>query len=190
MTHNEKQRAFLELFKPVEQNLYRYARAMADSYEEAKDLAADTVLAAYEGFESLKHKEAFLSYLFTIASRIAKKKRWRKKFFGVYSEVEANQMPDCSQQSDKNLDIELLYRALGQLPAKQKEALTLFEISGFSLKEIQELQGGSLSSVKSRICRGREKLAQLLNENMDPNLTNAKNLNTLDRLKLLRVDHD
>ncbi len=191
MTQNEKQRAFLELFKPVEQNLYRYARAMADSYEEAKDLASDTVLAAYEGFESLKHKEAFLSYLFTIASRIAKKKRWRKKFFGVYSEIEANQMPDSAQNADRNIDIELLYEALGQLPAKQKEALVLFEISGFSLKEIQEMQGGSLSAVKSRISRGREKLSLMLTETQDPNLTSINsNINTEDRLKLLRVDHD
>ncbi len=191
MTQNEKQIAFLELFKPVEQNLYRYARAMADSYEEAKDLSADTVLSAYEGFESLKHKEAFLSYLFTIASRIAKKKRWRKKFFGVYNEVEALQMPDNSQNADRNIDIELLYKAMGQLPAKQKEALVLFEISGFSLKEIQEMQGGSLSAVKSRISRGREKLTQLLQENKDPNLTSSNNnINTEDRLKLLRVDHE
>lgn len=191
MTQNEKQRAFLELFKPVEQNLYRYARAMADTYEEAKDLAADTLLAAYEGFESLQHREAFLSYLFTIASRIAKKKRWKKKFFGVYNELEANQMPDRSQHADRNMDIELLYKALGQLPAKQKEALVLFEISGFSLKEIQEMQGGSLSAVKSRISRGREKLAQLLNENKDPNLNSSNNnINTEDRLKLLRVDHE
>ncbi len=191
MTQNEKQKAFLELFKPVEQNLYRYARAMADSYEESKDLAADTLLAAYEGFESLKHKDAFLSYLFTIASRIAKKKRWRKKFFGVYNEIEANQIPDNSQNSDRNIDIELLYKAMGQLPAKQKEALVLFEISGFSLKEIQEMQGGSLSAVKSRISRGREKLSQLLQENKDPNLTSTKNnINTEDRLKLLRVDHE
>ncbi len=191
MTQNEKQRAFLDLFKPVEQNLYRYARAMAESYEEAKDLAADTVLAAYEGFESLRHKEAFLSYLFTIASRIAKKKRWRKKFFGVYDEVEAYQMPDGSQKADRNVDIELLYKALGQLPAKQKEALVLFEISGFSLKEIQEMQGGSLSAVKSRITRGREKLTEMLQENKDPNLTGTNNnINTEDRLKLLRVDHD
>ncbi len=191
MKQNEKQKAFLELFKPVEQNLYRYARAMADSNEEAKDLAADTVLAAYEGFESLKHKEAFLSYLFTIASRIAKKKRWRKKFFGVYNEIEANQMPDLSQNADRNIDIDLLYKALGQLPAKQKEALVLFEISGFSLKEIQEMQGGSLSAVKSRISRGREKLGQLLQENKDPNLTVSKiNINTVDRLKLLRIDHE
>ncbi len=191
MTQNEKQKAFLELFKPVEQNLYRYARAMADSYEESKDLAADTLLAAYEGFESLKYKDAFLSYLFTIASRIAKKKRWRKKFFGVYNEIEANQIPDHSQNSDRNIDIELLYKAMGQLPAKQKEALVLFEISGFSLKEIQEMQGSSLSAVKSRISRGRQKLAQLLQENKDPNLTSTKNnINTEDRLKLLRVDHE
>jgi len=40
----------------------------------------------------------------------------------------------------------------------------LFEISGLSLQEIVEIQGGSLSGVKSRIVRGRERLAVLLGE--------------------------
>jgi RNA polymerase sigma-70 factor (ECF subfamily) len=109
----------------------------------------------------------------------------------LYSEIEANQMPDSTQNADRNIDIELLYKALGQLPAKQKEALVLFEISGFSLKEIQEMQGGSLSAVKSRITRGREKLSLMLTETQDPNLTSINsNINTEDRLKLLRVHHD
>jgi RNA polymerase sigma-70 factor (ECF subfamily) len=58
----------------------------------------------------------------------------------------------------------VLDRALARLPEKQREAVILFEISGFSLAEIREIQGGSLSGVKSRIVRGRDNLANLLRD--------------------------
>ena len=66
-----------------------------------------------------------------------------------------------------NYDIQVLYAALDKLPVKQKEAVVLFEISGFSLEEIKNIQGGTLSGAKSRVKRGREKLAILLNDNIN-----------------------
>jgi DNA-directed RNA polymerase specialized sigma24 family protein len=63
---------------------------------------------------------------------------------------------------DISADVELLYKALAQLPRREREAVVLFEISGFSMKEIREIQGGSLSSVKVRVFRARKRLAELL----------------------------
>ena len=60
------------------------------------------------------------------------------------------------------MEIEGLYKAMNRLPEKQREAVSLYEISGFSLAEVQQIQGGSLSGVKSRITRGREALAEIL----------------------------
>jgi len=49
------------------------------------------------------------------------------------------------------------------LPVKMAEALILYHISDLSMGEIQKIQGGSLSGVKLRLKRGREKLLSLLN---------------------------
>lgn len=40
--------------------------------------------------------------------------------------------------------------------------MILFEIVGLSLNEIQTIQGGSLSGVKSRLVRGRKHLARIM----------------------------
>jgi DNA-directed RNA polymerase specialized sigma24 family protein len=40
----------------------------------------------------------------------------------------------------------------------------LFELSGFSIEEIREIQGGSISGVKTRLVRGREALRSMLTE--------------------------
>ena len=51
-----------------------------------------------------------------------------------------------------------LHQALALLPDAQREAVILFEISGFNLKEVAEIQEASLSAVKQRLKRGRERL--------------------------------
>jgi DNA-directed RNA polymerase specialized sigma24 family protein len=53
----------------------------------------------------------------------------------------------------------LLLEALYSLTEKERAAILLFELGGFSLIEIQQIQGEkSLSAIKSRLSRTREKL--------------------------------
>jgi DNA-directed RNA polymerase specialized sigma24 family protein len=52
----------------------------------------------------------------------------------------------------------IIYNKILSLPDKMSEALILFHISDLSLEEIQKIQGGSLSGVKLRLKRGREKI--------------------------------
>ncbi len=71
---------------------------------------------------------------------------------------------DNGATADQKLEVKELYEALQELPEKQRETVVLFEISGLSLNEIQEIQGDSLSAVKSRLVRAREKLSQILEQ--------------------------
>jgi RNA polymerase sigma-70 factor (ECF subfamily) len=78
------------------------------------------------------------------------------------TEVHTNIIADEASNIEARSELNEFYAALSTLPEKQREAVTLFEISGLSLNEIMEIQGGSLSGVKSRVTRGREELARLL----------------------------
>ena len=62
------------------------------------------------------------------------------------------------------LDIQLLLKKLNELPEKQSEAITLFEISGFSIREIAAIQDSTEGATKTRISRGRQNLKELLSE--------------------------
>ena len=44
------------------------------------------------------------------------------------------------------------------MPPEQREAIVLFELDGFSIEEIAAMQQVSLSAIKSRLVRGRERL--------------------------------
>ncbi|PYQ22111.1 MAG: RNA polymerase sigma factor SigE, partial [Acidobacteria bacterium] len=52
--------------------------------------------------------------------------------------------------------------ALVQLPPEQREAVLLCDVWGFDYAEIAEVTGAPLGTVRSRIARGRARLAALL----------------------------
>jgi RNA polymerase sigma-70 factor (ECF subfamily) len=167
MNPEEKQIQFLELYEPCRESLVRFTKAMVKNSDEVMDIVQETTLKAYDGFEKLKNPQAFKSYLFTIASRIYKRSNWRKRLFSSFSsndenEPEYDNIVDNGTAPDVNHDVEVLRNAMMQLPDKQREAVTLFEISGLSLEEIRDIQGGSLPGVKSRVQRGRKKLAEIM----------------------------
>ena len=158
----------MALLEPCLAKLSRYCHAMTKDVEHGRDLLSDAILLAYENFEKLRAPEAFTSYIFTTARRLYYRRARRQKFWGIFgSEAEAI-ADERGPTPEMRLDLEALDYALAALPEKQREAVVLFEISGLSLAEIRDVQGGSLSGVKSRIVRGREKLAELLGESEQP----------------------
>ncbi len=160
-----KQKVFTEAYKPLHDRLVRFVQTMVYNREDVKDVVSETMLIAYQKFETIRHHEALLSYLFTVASRLVYRMQDRKKRMShVYDTEQSEQVMDDSAGAEVKLEVKDLYRALDQLPLKQKEAIVLFEISGLTLNEIQQIQGDSLSAVKSRVSRAREALKKILEE--------------------------
>lgn len=156
----EKQKKFLDLFEPVKENLWRFCLTMSKNKENARDLLQETITTAYNNFDKLSRPEAFLSWLFTIASR---------KYFEFYrKKMDLNELADVDLLYSKELspeeqtDIRYLYEALAKLPVEQKESIILFDIVGYSRDEICEIQQIGLETLKSRLFRGRKKLIELL----------------------------
>ena len=169
MKRKRRQEIFLALLEPKLEDLSRFCLAMTRDIEAGKDLMSDVILAAWEGFDSLRDEEAFLSFLFTIARRTYHRRRRREKLFGEYDEQSARNIVWNGTPVWIGADVRALYDALAELPEAQREAVVLFEITGLSLKEVAKVQNASLSAVKSRVARGRERLAELLGATSDPN---------------------
>ncbi len=160
-----KQKAFTEAYKPLHDRLIRFVQSMVFNKEEVKDIVGETVLKTYENYETLRQKEALLSFMFTIASRLVYKAQENKKQHSFLSDSEhTDQVADTAASPHLKMEMKELYQAIHQLPEKQREALVMFEISGLSLNEIQQIQGDTLSAVKSRIARARESLKRILEE--------------------------
>lgn len=152
------QEEFLKAYQPLHDNLTRFVQSMVWNKEDVKDVISETLLKTYENFEKLRNKEALLSYMFTIATRIVYKNSSKKK---IVAEV-PDDLVDHASNTESRTELKELYKAINNLPEKSREALVMFEINGLSLNEIQQIQGDSLSAVKSRIARARERLCELM----------------------------
>lgn len=157
-----KQQQFLKLYRPVHDQFERFCRARAYGDVPYGDLINDTLLIAFSKMDSLQKEKAFLSYLIGIAIKILSNAKRKKKPITGVDEYVFHNHPDPSSAVEKKFEIEMLYKALSCLPKLQREALILFELTGYSIKEIMEIQNSGSSAVKQRLARGRKELAVII----------------------------
>lgn len=170
----KRQREFLALVEPLYERLERFCRVMTRNNEEARDVLSETLLQAYRSFSSVRNHKAFLSFLFSIASRVHKRQFRQSKFQGAYDEHSAMQMHDTRHSPEVAADVALLHDAIRQLPDKQREAVILFELLDLPLEEVRRVQGCSLSAVKVRLLRARQKLTAILRPHFDARSVSAE----------------
>ena len=159
-----KQQHFLSLYQPIHNRFERFCRARAFYDMPYEDLINETLLVAFKKFDSLKNEEAFLSFLIGICKRILANAKRKKRTETVEDEYKLLNYPDTNDHTRKLSDTDLLYRALAKLPEQQREAIILFELTGFSIKEIMEIQDSSESAVKQRLRRGRQSLTNIVKQ--------------------------
>lgn len=157
------------LLAPHHDRALGFARSLCRSTGEGDDLFQDAMFQAFRKLDALRDDGAFRPWLYRIVIN-AHRSRCRRAFWRRLLPLPADDSDDP--------DAETLYRtegwtpntaeanrraraALARLPAVVREAIVLFEIEGWQVEEIAQLQGGSPSAVKSRLARGRAQLRAL-----------------------------
>lgn len=153
---------FIALLQPHYNSAAQYCRALFQGKKDAEDGLQDAIVAAMENFGALKDEGKFRSWFFTIITRTfyAAKSHEAKKgrLFAVLNEKDTA-FPAVYHDDFLSAKEAVLQEALCSLTEKERAAILLFEVGGFSLTEIQQIQGEkSLSAIKSRLSRTREKL--------------------------------
>lgn len=167
---SREQEKFIELLKPVYGELLRYCRAMCKNGkgDEAEDVLQNTLLKGITKFGSLSDESKFKSWIFTIATReyISNvRNHFWKRFVPSDTARDEKWLYDIYDRDEKDHDKSLLFSAMSELNPKERSAILLFEIAGFSIEEIAAMQGErSVSAVKSRLSRCRKKLRRRISE--------------------------
>ena len=122
------------------------------------------LLKAYESIDSLNNQKKFRSWFFQIITRTfynAVRRPFWKRFVSLGSEE--GKVAFTIFEEDFFEDNQLLIGALAQISKKERIAILLFEIGGFSIQEITDIQQeNSESAVKSRLSRTRTKLKEFM----------------------------
>ena len=143
-------------------NLRAFGASLSGSMHLADDLVQDTLVKAWSNAGSFTQGTNIRAWLFTILrntyySLYRKRGREVQDTDGFYAERLA--VP-ASQESA--IDLADMRFALAKLPEEQREALIMVGATGLSYEEAALICGVAVGTVKSRVNRGRNKLAELL----------------------------
>lgn len=143
-------------------SLRAFALSLTYNGDRADDLVQETLVRAWANRENYRPDTHLKAWLFTILrnqfyTECRKRQREVEDADGSYAERLVT-MPDQT----KHLDFVRFRKAMTMLPNDQREVLLLVGASGFSYEEAAEICNVAVGTVKSRINRGRAKLAELL----------------------------
>lgn len=158
----KKEDKFMELFAPEKSKLWRFCLSISKTRDNALDLLQDTIEQAFLHFEELRSEQAFLSFLFTIASRInIRNSKKRQDIFELDEQV-IESIVDSDASPEDAMDIKILYECLNSMKYEQKEAIILSEINDLSHQEAAQVQGISLDAFRKRLYRAKNTLRELM----------------------------
>ena len=126
---------------------------------DADDLAQDALVKAYLSLAGYRDKGKFRSWLFKIAYNTFLN---HKASLRTTENIEEARMLTSSNAADSSFEHQSLYLALRTLPPKERSAITLFYLNGYSIREIATITATSEDAVKKQLSRGRDKLKEKL----------------------------
>lgn len=165
-----KQERFMQLYEPIHDRFERYCKTRAYGEFHFRDIMQDTLIVAFTKFETLQSKDAFLHFLFGTATRILANHRKKKRPEIVDQlHLKFGNLNNQNLTIEQQFEINDLYKCLKELDQVTSECIILFEISGFSIKEIMEIQNANESAIKQRLHRGRKQLLALM-QSLEPKM--------------------
>ncbi len=149
---------FSEQVEAIFPDLIRFARGLAGGVADGDDLLQDALVRAMEGYEKLRDRGSFRFWMFRILSNTHRTQVRRQAWRRWLPLQEAAEAPAPERLSYEDRDA--VRRALQDIPRAQRESLVLFEVVGMSIEEIARMQSVTISAVKSRLARGRDRLKE------------------------------
>jgi RNA polymerase sigma-70 factor, ECF subfamily len=164
---NGDRAAFEEIVLLHERRVLTLAYRLLGTSEDAQDAAQEVFLRAFRylrRFDPTKPMEPWLVRMTVNVCRVAGRKRSRKRSFIVPDElpdyVDVGKNPHAQLYAEEQK--QLLYEALGTLGEKERAAVVLRDIEGFTTAEVAEILGTVEATVRSQISFARLKIRKSL----------------------------
>lgn len=156
----ETQRQLLQELEQLIPRLRRYARSLTRDETRADDLVQDTLIRAIDKLHLFEPGTNLVAWLFTIMRNIhinaLRSAKWERE-----QDPSDFELPVPGLQIS-NLALRDLARAMGALPADQRETVLLVAVEGLAYQDAAEIMSVPIGTVRSRLSRARSRLRQLM----------------------------
>jgi len=167
-----------EQFEEFRGHLRSYLLRMTTSGEDANDLVQESYLKAFEKIDSFKGDSSLKTWVFAIASNLARdllrsKKRWPENVTDICKQAalsnreffqEAMSIRQTSPQGQFEIKehIAFCFTCVSRsLPLEQQVIVMLKEVYEFKVKEIAQISGQTEAMVKYYLHTGRSKMVEV-----------------------------
>jgi RNA polymerase sigma-70 factor, ECF subfamily len=158
--------------------VYTLVLRMVKSAAAAEELTQDIFIKVYKKINTFSGKAKFSTWLYTIAYRTGLNFLEKKKIVFSISDIgpesdegESTSLLFDSDTVEEDFMLEgndlqkILWSAIDTLPVTQGVVITLHYLQQFSIKEISELLGTPINTIKTHLFRGRNSMKSLLLKN-------------------------
>lgn len=144
------------------QRLYRLAYAWTGNAAAAEDLVQETLAKAWHKRGQLRDPNAGEAWLCSILARCHQDYLRRRHTTEDIDELTLTSHSDPESENDRQTIIGRVRAAIANLPAGQRQAVTLVDLEGFSYAEVADILAVPVGTVMSRLCRARNALKREL----------------------------
>ncbi|MFP4619933.1 MAG: RNA polymerase sigma factor [Bacteroidales bacterium] len=176
---NRNETAFKAFVDKYQHLVLNVSNNFVHNKEDAMDIAQEVFIKVYDSVDSFREESKISTWLYKIAVNKSlnylrdKKKRNIFNSLDLIFEKNKNDNPveniaDDQEISQEKMESEerkeILFKAMDELPVKQKTALTLNKLEGLPYKEIAGIMDTSVTETGVLINRARKKLQKKLVE--------------------------
>ncbi len=168
------QGAFAELVSLYQDKLFHMAYRMLNNRQESEDVVQDTFLRVYKNLDRYDETLKFSTWIYRIATNLCiDRLRKRKPVYSLDAESSEHEGLDgysMIPSDDRTPETELMlsdtqriiHQAIETLPPKYKTVMALRYMQDLSLQEIGDIMDMPVTTIKTRVHRGREFLRKKL----------------------------
>jgi RNA polymerase sigma-70 factor (ECF subfamily) len=168
-----QEQALDQLYDRYHRLIFSLALAIVNDRATAEEITLDVFMRVWQKAETYRADQAKVSTWLTHIARhhaidVLRRRAARPDQSAVHWEEAIQNVgssyPDPQEFAELSLRRERIHAALAQLPAEQKQALTLAYFGGYTQSQIAELLAQPLGTVKTRLRLAMQKLREILNE--------------------------
>jgi RNA polymerase sigma-70 factor (ECF subfamily) len=159
---------FKELLVQSIPALRAYARSLTGSADRADDLVQEALTKAWAARKSFQPGTFFRAWIFTILrNTLFSQQRRNDPLSHSVPEDQAYHIAAVTSP-ESSLHVDDFRRALSQISADQREALTLVIGGGLSYEEAAQVMNCAVGTIKSRVARARRDMERMIVEGTLP----------------------
>ena len=151
--------AFVLLVEELQDRFFRVAYRITHDHDSALDVAQDSLVKIHDRIERWDGESRFTSWAYRLVTNVAIDLLRRQKREAKAREARAQEQPEAlDDRSEANIVaeeraelVEQVKSAVEALPPGQRAIVALRHYEGCSLKEIAEVRGCALGTVKSTL---------------------------------------